>query len=377
MVLELGGDEPQALSLCFSRDGSELYVLSRTDVKVWKAATGEKLRTYSLPNVTGMAEMSGQGGLRALRGSDKPEKAKSVLWDPRFGPKLLAIEATEAGFADASFSPDGKLVATGVAGDGSGIGIWDAVTGQKLRVLEGHTAAITSLAFSPDSKYLAAGSDDRSAIVWDVASGHTLLTLASHVAPVRSVAIDDEARRFAVVSGHTAAIWDADGPDQFQAIMPERGTSLDPGEAHAQMVRSGVTAFAFGADHDRVLTGHSNGAAVLRNIRTGEKLRTFPGNKRVAVSVAFGPDADHVVVLSTERAKYWEIRTGEGRSVDDEQRRGLSRHVTLAPNGRFLLDGVQIIDVASGKEFSRFKGQRWAYVPAAISADGRRVAMGR
>src|ERR1700730_5051339 len=67
-----------------------------------------------------------------------------------------------------SFSPDGKLLASG--GDDQKVKLWEVSTGNELRSFSTRDE-INSVAFSPDGNLLAAGGELQAATVWDLASG--------------------------------------------------------------------------------------------------------------------------------------------------------------------------------------------------------------
>jgi WD40 repeat protein len=63
-----------------------------------------------------------------------------------------------------AYSPDGKLLATGV---GPNIGLWNAQTGAARNALYGHRATVTGLAFSPNSRLIASLAGDGEIKIWD------------------------------------------------------------------------------------------------------------------------------------------------------------------------------------------------------------------
>jgi WD40 repeat protein len=79
------------------------------------------------------------------------------------GMRFLAFSAPAPDFA---FSPDGRLLAQGLA-DHS-ISLWDVATGKQVGRLVGHQGPIQTVVFAPDGNTLATGSSDTTALVWDM-----------------------------------------------------------------------------------------------------------------------------------------------------------------------------------------------------------------
>jgi serine/threonine protein kinase len=75
-----------------------------------------------------------------------------------------------------SFSPDGKLLASG--GADKTVKIWDVETGKILRSMRGHDKGVTTVFFSPDGKYVMSGSKDKTVKVWDAATGERIQSTA-------------------------------------------------------------------------------------------------------------------------------------------------------------------------------------------------------
>ncbi len=82
----------------------------------------------------------------------------ATIWDTKSGRELLVLRGHLGTVVQATFSQDGRLVAT-ASRDGTAK-VWDAWTGADLLTLYGDNVGLGGLDFSPDSRHLAVGADD-------------------------------------------------------------------------------------------------------------------------------------------------------------------------------------------------------------------------
>lgn len=162
-------------SVAFSPDGKTLAVV------VVRLVEDMMLGVMELRDAhTGKLQRSLRQGVKDVIFSRNGKVVVSVgrdgvrLFDVETGRELRWIE-DRARTISATFSPDGKLIATGCEGfkgdkDFYEIDLWDAQTGklQLNQALESYSNAVLSIAFSPDGKILASGSRDGTVRLWSV-----------------------------------------------------------------------------------------------------------------------------------------------------------------------------------------------------------------
>jgi WD40 repeat protein len=96
-------------------------------------------------------------------GVDPKENVK--LWDTGTWKERAALEGHRGYVHCATFSPDGKTIAT--CGADLTIRLWNAADGKPLKTLPGHTASVVFVRFSPDGRRLASASLDGTVKVWN------------------------------------------------------------------------------------------------------------------------------------------------------------------------------------------------------------------
>lgn len=106
------------------------------------------------------------------------------------------------------FSPDGRTIASGSAGDAGVVQIWEVATGRQLRKLEGDRDHVTGVAFSPDCRTIASGSGgDAGVQLWEVATGRRLRKLEGHRYYITSVAFSPDGHIIASAGGSGEWLW--------------------------------------------------------------------------------------------------------------------------------------------------------------------------
>lgn len=134
------------------------------------------------------------------------EDGTARIWDWRRG-KCLARLDYDGPVYDASFSPDGKLLAVAM-GDGQ-VEIRDADSLRKRFVLTGHVGPVYALAFSPDARWLATGGGEKdfTCRVWDVATGKEAATLTGHDGAIYGVAFSPSGLLATSSEDRTVRLW--------------------------------------------------------------------------------------------------------------------------------------------------------------------------
>ncbi len=194
---------------------SDAIYLGCSDFKVYSANLGatkfEPRELYEHESyVTGVT----LAGLNLVSGSYDGKLKWCAI---ETGQVIRTVDAHAKWIRDVLASPDGKLVAS--VADDMVCRVWNAITGELVHELRGHkettphnfTSMLYALTFSPDGKLLATGDKVGHVVVWDVQSGKQLGAVEAPVmytwdkvqrlhsiGGVRSVAFSPDSKSLAV-----------------------------------------------------------------------------------------------------------------------------------------------------------------------------------
>jgi WD40 repeat protein len=296
------GSEPQTIvklagagalwSARFAADANTIVTVGGNDARVWRVspsdAPGPPIATpvvrLSPHGAVADAAFSPDGSLVATGSWDHSAK----LWDAASGSPVRKLDGGHNGFVNAlAFSPDGAELAT--AGDDAVVRFWSVASGALAeRKLAGHTGRVLSVVYSRDGRRLLSVSTDKTARLWDAATGAELRRFVGHEWGLLDGALSPDGARVATASDdNSARIWDVASGEELFAL---RGHS------------AAVAAVAFSPDGRRVLTGGEDNVAKVWDASTGKEVLTLTGHTAELTSASFSPDGRAALTGSRDGA---------------------------------------------------------------------------
>jgi WD40 repeat protein len=341
-------------SVAFAPDGKALAVAAGLAlVRLYDPATGREL-PQSAGRTLGAQCLawSPDGGLVAAAGGDR------VLLDPATGREVRRLGGAPENTYAAAFAPDGKTLATG--GHGERLRLWDVAAAREARVLERPNADgrggtwVTWIAFSPDGKLLAEADRDGSVSVWDATTGEQRRHFTAHDGPAWSVAFSPDGKTL-VTGGtdHTVALWEVASAREVRRLTGH----LAP-----------VEGVAWSPDGRLVASGGRDGKVRLWNATTGQAVRVLTerdgwgartNHHLDGKTLAFSPNGRLIAWGSWQAVDVWEVATGKERTRFAGHR-GEVNSLTFSPDGRTLVTGSFDRSVIFWDVTGRRRDGRWA-----------------
>jgi len=323
-----------------------------------------------------------------------------------------ALTRTLGGVLSATFSPDGKLLATSVDNE---IWLWSVGNIKQILTCNGHTGWVQSLAFSPDGKILASGSNDQTIRLWNVHTGQCLKTLRGHTSWVQSLAFSPDGKILASGSNdQTIRLWNVHTGECLQTLSGHSNrvffTTFSPNEqtlvtgGEDQTVRvwdintgscrvlkipiNWVLSIALSPDGQTLATGSDHKTVKFWDLASGECIKTLPDYNTDVWTVAFTPDGKRLVTGSEDTTvKIWDVETGKCMQTLQEQSNYLlgdsnaSRIwlVAINPDGESLLSisenqTMKLWDLPTGQCLKTVDGYSNWLLSIAFSPDGQILA---
>lgn len=163
--------------LGFSADRTEVVVLDGSHLQQWHLGEDSEVARYRRPEgesevcaLLGKAVIAAQRDTTSvcvLATCDWGTNGRVQLWETATGKWLHNFDGHKADCVSITFSPDGKLLATGDTfygpGDGTGRGqvrLWDVASRQLKREITGTLGSVHGLTFTAGGRQLIVGADD-------------------------------------------------------------------------------------------------------------------------------------------------------------------------------------------------------------------------
>ncbi|NMG06346.1 caspase family protein [Brasilonema sp. UFV-L1] len=326
--------EGQVWSVTFSPDSQQLITVSTDEVTKWWNLNGQKIKELKQPGIINQV-MIGSNGRLIIFSDNK-------LRDLESGSQLA--EFPDNGIGYDTFSPDGKLIATGVAGDT--ISIWNVDSKKKIVEINNfpffNSNIPVRISFSPDSKFIAAaGYQDDTVYLWDL-KGNQLAKFKAYQGGIIDISFSPDGKQLATVGiDDTMRIWqDLEGKQLIEL------------QGH-QDQDCYVTHISVSSDSELLAASQSEGILHLWNLRKRQQLE-FPQQFSDISELHFAPDS-HLLAVSESN--------GTIHLLDLENKQELTRF---------------IVERADVDQFGTFVHQNYGRLSQGISfsRDGHWVAIG-
>jgi WD40 repeat protein len=237
----LAHGDPVVTGVAFTPDGRHAASVARDGrLLMWALVSGRTAWTVELGRAGRDVSdfrlaVCPTGGMLAAVGSD--DRLASIL-DVATGRRITALAGHQTDVSDATFSPDGKQLAS--AESGGTVRFWSSSGWNAAGSVKAHDAFIHRIAYSPNGSRLATASRDRTVRLWDSATGRPIATLR-HGLVVYGLAFKPDGTRLAAAcEDGTVRLWDLE-------------TFVDVAELHGH--GDYVHAVTFSPDGNRLVSG--------------------------------------------------------------------------------------------------------------------------
>ena len=276
---------------CFSPDGRHALTASNDGtVKLWNATTGKCIKTIVKHTGNVNCALFSSDGKQIISSS---EDGTSIVCDLKslssrtvFSKKDCSVEYAEFNYNDTKMA-----VVTSNAAH-----IIDVETGKTDIVVGEHRDLITSASFSPDGKTIATSSYDKTIKIWDITTGKIIHTYSGHSNIVKDVVYSPNGRFvLSTSSDNEARIWNVETQASKQRIHNDLG------------ILNSVT---YSPDGKYLAAISVDGKARIWNMKTKKDISSF-NIPEIANSITFNKYGDKVVVAADcSKIRVYDVRTG-------------------------------------------------------------------
>ena len=284
------------------------------------------------------------------------------FWDTTTWKRIKTIK----GYNKVCFSPDGKTLAALSSGfEDASIALLDVATGDKIKTFSPNIKTISynpisescSIALSPDGNLLAAGCTPRwselgHVALWDVKTGDMIKELQGHEFGINSIAFSPDGKLLA--SGgwgyHTIILWDVKTWDRIKELHRNQDN------------HSPIYSVAFSLDGKLLAAGSDDYSIILWDVAAGKNIKTLKGHSGSVKSVVFSPDGKMLASVSSDKTiVLWDmVKKNKIKTIAAYK---TVNSVNFSPDGKLLVSGEGESWRVSEESFTTLSIRDWRSTP--------------
>ena len=211
-----------------------------------------------------------------------------------------------------SVSPDNTQIAVASA---TGVWIYDAHTGEERTLLNDHITPTAKVTFSPDGKLLATGSGNR-IIIWNTGTGTLIRSFKRKEAVIYTLKITDDNKSLICEGYGSIELWNISTGEKKEFMYnSSEGFNARIGEILGRRVSAIDLHINKKTNESIWAVGNEKGEIRLEDAYTGrlwKKLRGRTGRDDDVYQLAFSPDGNLLVSNTYEKPLHlWDVASGK------------------------------------------------------------------
>jgi WD40 repeat protein/uncharacterized caspase-like protein len=365
-------------SVTLSRDSRQLALIvpanSGSLVKTFDLSSGSELQSLNLPDNSDSADLSftPEGKLLVSGVSGK----RLRLWDMAANQRDREFGQTQDDSV-LEFNNNGNLLAVS---EGERVRIFDATKGREVAVLKVSNSDVSLapnkifVSFSDDGKKVATGGLNAPTVLWETKTGKQLLKLNGRTNRAYNVAFSEDGTR---LSSGGRTVWDLRSGRGLRLVSEQTEKTIGFPSPDGQMLAVGQP---------------NSGLLTILETQTGRRVQTLSAapDGEVVQRASFSRDGTRLVAIcvpsegqtkaarSVNHVKIWDVK--QGRELHTLPLAGNGADAVWSRDGRMLatVDGtgnIALWDVSSGRKLRDVSRTRSAGTAIAFSPDGLTLAL--
>jgi WD40 repeat protein len=239
-----------------------------------------------------------------------------IVRDVKSGETVATMRGHGYPIRDASFSPDGRLLAT-ASGDYT-VRIWEVRSGKEVNCFNGHEGIVDSVAFSVDGSMVASGSQDRSARLWDCRKKYGAYKIKGHEGTIDFMTFSPDGRRLLTAGDDDALFeWDVKTGRPLRRLEDVVEYQMVHVVEEGRMRRSkkSVSPFfdlSYSRDGKRIIAADNQGVHIW-DTRSGKLLNAI---KKDAAFETADISPNHTRIVTAEGGVHFNVTVWDAKTVE-------------------------------------------------------------